>query len=98
MDGTTIKGLYPSIASALSNASTGDRIYINNMTTSFSSNYSIPTGITYEFNSSNLSFGTNVQLRVLGGLKSNNTTFTRSGGSNWWESVFSIRQYLQTVI
>jgi len=84
MNGTTIKGLYPSIASALSNASTGDRIYINNMTTSFSSSYSIPAGITYEFNNSNLSFGSNVQLRVLGGLKSNNTTFTRSGGSNWW--------------
>jgi len=84
MDGTTIKGLYSSIASALSDASTGDKIYINNMITSFSSNYSIPTGITYEFNNSSLSFGSNVQLRIQGGLKSNNTTFTRSGSSNWY--------------
>ncbi len=83
-DGTAIKGLYPSLASALTDASSGNRIYANNLTISFSQNYSIPSGITFEFNNSNLSFGSNIQLRVVGGLKCNNTTFTRSGSSNWW--------------
>ncbi|MDD5766579.1 MAG: M36 family metallopeptidase [Candidatus Marinimicrobia bacterium] len=90
--GSTILGLYPSITSALTAASSGQTVEYGGSHT-MSSNLTVSSGITLSAKAgSTLSFGSGYYLSVSGTLNASGTsvsraTFTRSGASGTWGGI-----------
>jgi len=87
--GSTIKGQYSSIPSALSSASSGETVYAAEETHAITTNTTVSSGITLEIEpGATLEFGTNTILNIYGtliaeGTSGNMITFDKSGASNW---------------
>ncbi|MBO8152980.1 MAG: T9SS type A sorting domain-containing protein, partial [Candidatus Marinimicrobia bacterium] len=83
VEGSSIKGLYPSVELAIQEASNGDRVIASGVSKTCEDDFEVPGGITLELKGCNMKFDSGVWLKVLGALKADNSTFTRLGGSNW---------------
>jgi len=92
VSGSTILGLYPSISSALSAASSGQTVEYGGSHT-LSSNLTVASGKTLTAKAgSTLSFGSGYYLSVSGtlnayGTSASRATFTRSGSSGTWGGI-----------
>jgi len=86
---STLKGYYPTVSSALNNASSGQTVHVYSGTFSNSS-LTVPSGVTLKFDPNvTCQFSSGSGLYVNGTLKaqgtsSNKITFDKSGSSSWY--------------
>jgi tetratricopeptide (TPR) repeat protein len=83
--GSAIKGIYSTIASAMSAAASGQSIYVYG-THDVSNNLTVPSGITLSTKSgSQMNIASDKYIYVYGGFYGNNTTYTSSSGT--WNGI-----------
>ena len=78
--GSILTGIYPNVSAAITDAQSGETIYISGGTHTINSTITIPAGVTLVTNGATLNFASNTKLVSYGKLDCSNTTFT---GSNW---------------
>ena len=82
--GSSTRGIYPSIQAALSAASSGQSVNVSSGTYTFSDSLTVSSGVTLQTGTATtFSFTGAYKLRIDGKLVANGTTFTRSGGQ-WY--------------
>jgi TolA-binding protein len=82
--GSSIRGIYPSIQAALSSASSGQSVNVPSGTYTFSDTLTVSSGVTLQTGTeTTFNFAGAYKLHIDGKLVANGTTFTRSGGQ-WY--------------
>jgi len=85
--GSTIKGMYPSLSSALSDASSGQTVYAA-ASQNVASSLTVSSGIGLQVNSGvALTMSSGVRLNIYGTLNASGATFQGNGSAGYWNSI-----------
>jgi tetratricopeptide (TPR) repeat protein len=85
MSGSTLLGRYPSVQSALADATSGQTVIVPSGTYSFNSNLTVPSGVTLQLNSDvTITYNGYYKLRIEGTLNASYATFQGSGYPGSW--------------
>jgi parallel beta-helix repeat protein len=87
--GSTIKGLYPTIASAISNAASGQTVVVGSGTHYVAGDITLSSGITLDIKpSATVRFDGSYKIKVYGTLKAENANFTKSSSVSQWMGLY----------